>query len=323
MASTKKLICFLSLLVTLISCKERNELYPPPPWANYFYETDAVTHRPISAFLIENEHSEWLGGLGNEGILMNDGYHWNELNPSISFDSVTAIQRDGNSNIWVAWRYGLACYDGVTWKSFPEFQGKRVTSLVVQGLGIIWAGVDDNSDTGGIARIQDGIVNFFTPQNSGIQSSRITALSIDPDQRLWIGTAEKGIILYEEGEFLNFSLESLGLVDSRISCLFSDPSNSTWAGTSTSHLIRFEGTEHVTLNTGTGKPVSSIAIDKEGTAWIGTAGSGVLTLKGANWNSYTVANAHLPSDHVLRLGLHPDGRTLVSFDDGHLIYFKK
>jgi ligand-binding sensor domain-containing protein len=317
------LICLIPFF--FLSCKEKNELYPPLPWGYYFFENEQAASRPISAFLIENDHSEWYGSLRTEGILYYDGYTWQEMDNSsvsIPFDSVTSIIRDGNGLLWVAWKKGLASFDGDKWKSIPELNGRRVNGLALQGVGIIWAGIDGDAHTGGLVRFQSGDLKFFTPDNSEIPFSHITSLTIDHDQQLWAGSANKGIAMFNGSKWKTLSCEAMGLAPTRINCLVTDMNGNVWAGTESSHIIKFTGSEHITLNTGTGSPITSLAMTMDETTWIGTNGSGILSLSDNNWSAYTKENMHLPGDSILTLGIHPDGRLLVSFIDGHIVYFK-
>ncbi len=320
------LILFTGLLTFFIlSCKERNEIYPPVSWVNYFFEKENVPSRPISALLIENDHTEWFGSQGMQGLVHSDGYEWSVLdqdNSIIPFDSVTCILRDGNGLLWVSWKNGLASFDGSSWKNIPEMSGKRVTSLVVQGIGIIWAGIDGDQQTGGLARFKDGEWKFYNTATTGIPSSQIISMAIDHDQRLWIGSADKGITCYNGLEWTEYNPENTGFISARINAITIDPDGNAWAGTSASELILFTTTNPVILSTGTGKPVTSVVTDKNGMLWVGTAGAGILTYQAGKWKSYTKENSFLPGDSILIMASHPHGNVVASYPDGHLIHFK-
>ncbi len=326
MRSSLRVCIFLIILTAVISsCKERNDVYPPVPWSIYFYEKPDIAPRPYSCILVENEHSEWLGGQGCEGLLFSDGHEWNVINvdnSGIAFDSVTAMLRDGNGILWVAWKSGLACYNGTAWTEMTEFRGRKVTSLALQGIGIIWAGIDGDRNSGGIARFTQDRWEFFTPGSSAIASSRITALAIDQDQKLWMGTADKGFLILKGTEFAGLSFESLGIRPSRINCTCQSPGGTIWAGTASSHIIRMNGDDVNILNTGTGAPVTGLLVSHDGSLWIGTKGAGLLKMLNGKWTSYTKTNSHLPDDTILSLAANPDGTILAGFTDGHILSFK-
>jgi hypothetical protein len=321
------ILVFGFLFLCFSSCKERNEIYPPVPWVTYFYEKENIAPRPVSAILLnEKEHFEWYGSLNDKGLVNYNGYDWKEFfdaeNSSVPFDSVTSIVQDKNGLVWVSWKSGLANFDGSSWKLATEFTGKRVTSLAIQGIGIVWAGLDGDQQTGGLARYSNGNWEFFNPLETGIPSYHVTALAVDHDQRLWIGTSDKGIIHYDNHVWTGIRLDSAEVVPSRINSIAIDPGGIVWAGTASSQLVKFTDAGPVLLYTGTGKPITSLQFQADGKMWIGTAGAGVLTYLNGEWTSYTSANMHLPGDSILTLAIHPEGNILASYPDGHVIYFK-
>jgi ligand-binding sensor domain-containing protein len=320
------LILFIGILIFLLSsCKERNEIFPPVTWTDYFFEKENVPARPVSAILILDQHTEWYGSLNNQGLLYNNGYEWKAFQmatSSIPFDSVTCILRDGNGLVWVSWKSGLACFDGSNWKTIDELKGKRVTSLAVQGVGILWAGIDGDEQTGGLAKLSNGNWSFIKQGNSGMQSSHVTALAIDHDQNLWVGTADKGLIRFDGNYWSQYNLNTLYTVAGRINSIAVDNEGMVWVGTQNSQLVKFTGSQIIYMSTGTGKPITSLVAEAGGKLWIGTAGAGVITLQNGLWSGYTSVNMHLPSDSVLTMALHPDGKVLASFPDGHILYFK-
>jgi len=306
------------------SCKERNEIYPPVPWVNYFYEKENVPARPVSAILIENDHSEWFGSQGLQGLVHNNGYEWSiiaQSNSTPPFDSVTCILRDGNGLLWVSWKSGLASYDGSSWTTIGELTGKRVTSLALQGIGILWAGFDGDPQSGGLARLRDGAWKFYKVGATGLPSSHIISLAMDHDQRLWIGSSDKGIARYNGQEWTEFNAGNTGFLAAAINSISIDPEGNAWAGTSASELVKFMNTGPVILSTGTGKPITKLVAGNNGAIWIGTAGAGLLSYQDGKWTNYTMGNMHLPGDSILTLALHPEGNVVASYPDGHLISF--
>jgi ligand-binding sensor domain-containing protein len=314
------------LLISFVSCKEKNELYPPLPWESYFFGNSQVNSRPVSALLIESDHSEWYGSQDDQGILLNNGYDWSEYNNSnvsVPFDSVTSILRDGNGLLWVSWKNGLANFDGNTWRSIDGLKGKRISNLALQGIGIIWIGILGEQQTGGLARWENGKLDFFTPSNSGLPSSQVTALTFDNEQRLWIGTHDQGIIIYNGVDWITPDLTLIGFIPAAINSLFTDKEGNVYAGTEASQVIKLSGDQIIVLNTGSSSPITSLLVDANGKIWIGTKGGGVLAVSEGIWKSYTAENMHLPGNSILALCKHPDGRILASFEDGHIISFKK
>jgi ligand-binding sensor domain-containing protein len=264
--------------------------------------------------------------MGAEGLIHFNGNDWQRFDKQhtgIPLDSVTSIVRDGNGQLWVGFRGGLATYNGQQWKTVEALKGRCVTSLCIQGIGILWAGVNGDSHGGGLVRIEKGSIKYFTPENSGIPSSRISAIAIDPEQHIWVAASDYGISRFDEATWKNLSYKTLGVQPASMNCISSDPSGTIWAGTSLSQLVRIDDSGFTVLNTGTGAPITSLILRKDASVWIGTTGNGILHLQDGIWNSYTRQKDHLPSDTILCLGKHPDGRILASFDNGNMIIFNE
>ena len=303
-------------LIMLSSCKERNDVYPPLNWSEYKYSTSAIVPRTISAMYYENDHSAWLGSRSNEGLLHFDGYKWNVLdkaNTGIDFDSVTAITRDGNGNLWVGWKGGLASFNGSSWQRISSFDGLNVSSVVIEGIGNIKAGI--KGESGGIAIRQNDSWIFYTPSNSAIPSGNVNAMSSDHEQALWLATTDKGIIRLKENKWEVMST-GIPLLSLDFSCITTAPDGSTWAGSAASQLIHFHDDTYTVLNTGTLKPITSVVIADDGSIWCSTLGAGMIRFDGINWTSFTMDNASLPTNDILTLAKGIPGNLLFSVPGG-------
>ncbi len=320
-----KLPLFLFLLLAFTSCKERNEDFPLVPWDTYFYSKADIAPRPVSAILVLNDHSEWYGSRDKQGLVHFNGYKWlvfDQSNTAVPFDSITAMLEDGNGLLWVSYKSGLASFDGKSWLNIPELSGLNITSLALQGIGIVWAGIDGNSQTGGLARFSGGNWSFMNPLNSGIASSHTRAVLTDASQNIWAASSDKGISRFNGREWEYFDTETLPVLSDNFSSLAMDPQGNVWAGTASSQLVRFSSSV-VVFNTGTGSAVSGLLATGDGKIWIGTAGAGIVSFDGLNWQSYTKQNSRLPCDSVVSMGLHADGKIMAAFPDGRVIHFSK
>lgn len=321
----RKIFIFSTLLTLLASCAEKNDIFPPVPWGTYFFEKSDIPARLISALLIENEQSEWYGSQGNEGLIHFDGYEWtilNAANTGIEFDSVTAIVRDGNDNLWVGWKKGLAKYDGKVWKEIQEFHGKLVTGIVTQGIGIVWVSMDGGVSWGGLAKYEAGSWTILNPANSPIPSSYIRCMLISPEQVIWLGTADAGLVSYRSGSWNVYDTQETGIKDAAFTCLDIDEEGTVWAGTAKSQLMKISNGISSILETGASSAPTGIATITGGGLYITTQSSGILRFKDGVWSSYTSENIHFPSNEFLFIARHPDGKYLASCRDGHILYFK-
>jgi len=305
------LLLSLGWIALLPSCKEKNAEYPPRSWSEYQYKSSAISPRDISVILYENDHSIWLGAKGSEGLLHFDGYKWNVLDKKktgIDFDSITALSRDGNGKLWVGWKSGLANFDGSSWQKIDKFNGFRVTSVIIEGIGNIKISI--KGESGGIAVLQNNEWTFYKQSNSEIPSGNINSIASDHEQALWMATSDNGIVRFKNNKWENMS-NGIPLLSQDFTCITLAQDGSIWAGSAASQLIHFFNNTFTLYNTGTSKPITSIVIAGNGKVWCSTLGSGLIKFDGSTWNSFTMANASLPTNDIL---------CLANFDTGNLIF---
>lgn len=155
-----------------------------------------------------------------------------------------------------------------------------VLGIVQDKRGFMWFGTED-----GLARY-DGI-RFHTykhnPDNpSSIASASITALALDDAGRLWIGTPDNGIDMYDPDtdKFTHFANE-VGPT-AGISAITRDPKGRMWFALSEGGLVRYEPATN-TFTPFNADPlnavITSLAADKAGNLWLGTATATVI-----RWN---------------------------------------
>jgi len=317
------LIFSLLCVLMLSSCKEKNEDFPPHKWSEFFFETEGIAPRSVSAIFFENDHSFWLGARGNEGILHKDAYKWNVYDKSVTgidFDSITAIVRDGNGKLWVGWKSGLATFDGSKWQNISTFSGLKVTSVVVEGIGNIKVSVKGSS--GGVASLSKSAWTFTTTTNSEIPSGNINAMASSPDQALWLATADSGIVKYNNGTWTNM-IAGIPLLSKNFTCISAAPDGSIWAGSVASQIIRFYQNTITVLNTGTSAPITSLVVDDNKNVWCSTSGAGLIKFDGQNWTVFSATNSALPTNEILCMSKCFPGYLLFSRAEGQVYLFKQ
>ena len=313
----------ISGMMLLAGCKEKNQEYPPRVWSEYSYTNSTISCRDISTILYENDHSIWLGAKGNEGLLYNDGYEWNVIdkgNSGFSFDSVTSIVRDGNGKIWVGWKNGLANYDGKDWTKINLFDGLCVTSITVEGIGIIKVGIKGKN--GGLAVCLDNEWKFYITSNSDVPTGNINSIASDKNQALWAATADSGVCRQKNNVWENMS-NSIPLLSQDFKCVTTATDGGIWAGSARSQLVYFHNDTYTVLNTGTAKPINSILVSGSGDVWCATSGAGLIKYDGSNWVSYTTDNAALPSNDILCMANGGSGNLFFAIPGGKVLIIKQ
>src|SRR5687768_17962789 len=100
-----------------------------------------------------------------------------------------------------------AAFVRAAWTTDDGLPQNSIGAIVQSRDGYLWLGT-----LGGLVRF-DGIkFEVFVPStHRGLTSSRIRALHLDRQQRLWIGTEDGGLVRYEHGVFTRFESPHVAL----------------------------------------------------------------------------------------------------------------
>lgn len=194
-------------------------------------------HDQINTILYDNQQNIWFGTSKGISILKSKTGKIETFKPSgnIPFDKdVVFLKSDKQKNIWIATKY-----DGIYKYQFQS--GKLEYNQLLN--------------------------TYLSNTGNGI----VTAMTIDKDNALWVGTID-GLIFY------NISKQQIDRVaGSEITSLFCDNNNDMWIGKK-GGLLKFQNNDFVPLDT-LGK-ITALSIDQDsnGNIWIGTEGQGIKIL---------------------------------------------
>ncbi|MFZ5877105.1 MAG: ligand-binding sensor domain-containing protein [Nitrospirota bacterium] len=204
------------------------------------------------------------------------------------------------------------------WTNFET--GANVKSIAIDGSSL-WLGLAN-----GVIRYDTtthDAHDIYTAErtNGGLLSNGVYAVRLDPRGRVWIGTYGGGLSLFDNGNWTTFTPygagrtasygpdwtrypRGRGLGDLWVYDVAFDGRGTTWVAT-WKGLSRFDGRdcaplvapsvrhapacEFVTYTVADGlvdKWVYAIAVDRDGTLWLGTEG-GVNRFDGTTWAAYT------------------------------------
>lgn len=210
-------------------------------------------------------------------------------------DLVIKSYQDRRGYMWFVTFRGLVKYNGyefVVYQNQPQNPNSlscdELYDLVEDEDGIFWIATKEglnrfNSKTGVFKRF------LHHPTDSGsLRDNTIIALLKDNRERLWIGTGNGGLHLYDREResfqvFQHDARDPQSLSSNRISCLSEDPSGKIWIGTLGNkgmldlfdpETLRFQHFRYYYDDTRIHDAIS-LRTQPDGTVWYGTWGHGL------------------------------------------------
>lgn len=177
-------------------------------WKNYDQQNSGLPFRGVSKIAFDSENNLWLVSskfdLKNRGdkIVKFDGIHFMIINPPEEFDklnkeSVYGFSIDKENIKWLATPDNLVWYDDKEWR----FAGRNSLHIFYSCLGDIYC--EDGvkwicSTMGGLVRYDGSKFMAWNNENSSVPDN-ISTVAKDSFGNIWIGTQDKGVIIYNPG----------------------------------------------------------------------------------------------------------------------------
>ena len=183
----------------------------------------------------------------------------------LSHTKVNSICQDKEGFIWFGTEVGLNKFDGIvfhkyysTYDSPASLSGNNIEVILKDESGNLLIGTDKGLEVYNYE--SDSFERFWTLSQDTLRHtlSHITALALDMDKRLWVGTIN-GLILFEHidlsesisGDPASVEFEYVyqgkinGLSDAFINCITQDRSGNIWVGTLNGLNLISRNTEQV------------------------------------------------------------------------------
>ena len=274
--------------------------------------------------LMETQNGTLVGGSSGDGIFLvfpgqtNTAFqHFNRAN-GLPSDWVISLWEDRENNLWCGTGAGLVVIrqnnletisPPDNWKSCP------VLSVLPAPDGALWLGTEG----AGLYRLQNGEwTNFDSAQ--GLSNPFIWALASDSAGRIWAATWGGGLFAQKDDAFdIAPGLESFHRPIPALLFL----SDGLWIGTAVGPL-RYQNGRLEQFSEIAGEPfgeVRSIAHDKSGARWFGTAGAGLVRLQNGHFHRFKKSDG-LSSDFIECLHFADDGALWIGTFGGGLDRFK-
>ncbi|MCB0402767.1 MAG: SpoIIE family protein phosphatase [Flavobacteriales bacterium] len=277
--------------------------------------------------ILEDREGNLLLGTKETGLLVYKGSQFVSYGVANGLvnEQVWAIYKDKAGKEWIGTNEGISVFQDGKWiRNYQEPQGmpyQQVRFIKADKHGKIWIGTWG----GGVMEYNPSSNRFEMNYrvNSFMSQLLITAMSIDQDNNLWVGTTD-GLVYYEiDNQVTDRLTQSHGLGGNEITTVFTDSKNTVWVGSRGKGVARIKGAniEKVELH----QKITPTAIieDQDGNLWIGTEGKGVLVYNGDTViRSYGVANGLL-SDYISLMNMDEEGNVWIGTNKGLNKYDKK
>ncbi|MBU8893383.1 MAG: SpoIIE family protein phosphatase [Bacteroidales bacterium] len=232
--------------------------------------------------------------------------------------NVWAVVQDKGGKYWFGTNKGVSVYNpkaGGKGIKFAHYNlesnaiGDQIRYLKNDNNGNVWIGTDDN----GVSMYNYKTGRFeYNPiiNRYFITNYSVTALDVDKQNQLWVGTLE-GLIYYDiNKEQSQFLTQITGLNGSTISALYADSKNRVWVGIEGKGLNYIQGDSIGKIEFEGLVTPQCMVEDKDGNIVIGTLSKGVLVCDGK-----TIIRTLSESD-----GLLSNSITQLNIDDNNNIF---
>jgi signal transduction histidine kinase/ligand-binding sensor domain-containing protein len=194
-----------------------------------------------------------------------------QLTPGPSFEEKTpvgALWRDHRGVLWAGTPGALIGLDGDTVTRVGGLPAGPIACLTEDGDGNLWAGTAQ-----GLARIRDGKVRLYTVKD-GLPDNDVTALLVDRERGLWIGTRSGGLA-HVSDRTLDARPLGPGLAGMEGRSVCEDDEGGLWFGTRGRGVVRWKDQKQTIYSSAEGLPsdgVQAVSPGGPGEVWLGTTG---------------------------------------------------
>jgi AraC-like DNA-binding protein len=271
----------------------------------------------------------WIGTDGGGLYSYRDG-EWGKVGTEDGLLSkhIRAVWEDVGGSLWVGTEYGLHRWDGDDMHVVGLDEGladNLITSLVVGGVGRVWAG----TLRGGLARIESGWADFgigptvfpkklvqIYDYDDGLEDLAVLSVAVGPDGFVWIGTMSGLFYLEPDEGIVRPVAEAMGYP---VTSLVMSPDSGLFVGTMVEGLKYLKDTaadsgrlEYISItDLLVGEElrysyICDILPDEDGFIWVGTESNGLVQIKERTVNAVDAAEG-LPGGAVYPLWAADDG----------------
>jgi signal transduction histidine kinase/ligand-binding sensor domain-containing protein len=273
-----------------------------------------------------------------------------------SGEFISSLSSDGEGGLWVGTEIGLLRFRKGRFDAAPETGAPTglISAQVLTLDGTLWAATREGglftrkdgrwSDASARLSLGDTYANSILADHSGhvwlattggrlwrlapagsaesftsedaFGTDDLTALALDREGSLWIGSRFRGLHRIRQGKFTPLGHPE-GLPSDRVYSVYESNDGAMWFGTDRG-VARRHGVEVTRWGATEGlgsEEVLSVIGEQDGTLWFGTYGGGLHRWKNGRISRYTTRHG-LPSDNIFALFIAADHSLWIATDAG-------
>lgn len=293
-----------------------------------FDTSNGLVHNEARYFYQDSKGRVWIAT--EEGISIYDNKKFSSLTmeDGLLYSVVNSITKGSNNTIWLATNRGIQniSEDISNTKSFKSYGindglPDNICYKIEQSSdGTLWIGT-----RGGVAQLANGKISTFTIAD-GLSYEHVSAMLIDFEENIWIGTDGGGLDVLKKGIFTSFTKKE-GMPSNTIWTIFEDPSHTMWVGTDNG-LVKMSGTDKSSykyFNVRNGiidNEIYSLVMDHSGAVWVGSVNGINMIVKGkveqvkSTLKTKGLIISHVFRDSKNRIWVATSGEGLYMIDKG-------
>jgi ligand-binding sensor domain-containing protein/signal transduction histidine kinase len=243
----------------------------------------------------------------------------------LPFTYASPLIADTSGDLWIGSSSKLARWDHKqsTLYAPPSLAASEglggYSALIAEPDGSLWAGMLKPGQGLGLQHLEEGVWKPFVA--SGFDSSKlsVSALLLDRDGALWIGTSDQGVYRIHDGRVDHYRSVD-GLSGDFVNNFYEDREGNIWVATSKG-MDKFRDLAVISYSTDQGLNMdgaNAVAASKDGKVWVGNFGA--LDVIQGDQLSIAQERSKLPGRQVTALLDDDRGRLWIGVDNGIFIY---
>lgn len=283
---------------------------------------EGLINNLVTQIIEDSEKNFWIGtGGGITQLLPNLPVKSYSISNNLKNDNVWGFYEDDSGNIWISTESGVSILSAETEKISDAdlpYSDETFYPILKDKQGVIWVCL---KKTIYLLKNKQIIREFKRFEEN---FSDFTCIFQDTFNRIWLGTHEGGVLVYDGIKFKQLKKED-GLPWNDITTITQDKYGTIWIGTDQG-LIHYKNDQFFIKNgleDLKNVAITKIIMNDNDISWISTYGKGIFLIQSENNNSRTVKTeslSELPEMEILSMILDNSGNLWFGTNKGIFMF---